>query len=80
MIGDKDSNVVFVYNTGSSRDKSANDLKAIGNLLLLTGRIIKENNGIILLKDNSNSAGLLDMGGYTGMPARLCEILRYKRS
>jgi len=58
----KDSNIVFIYNLDSAREKSNNDLKAIGNFLLMTGRINRENNGIILLRDSSNSTGLLDMG------------------
>ncbi len=56
------SNIVFIYNPDSTREKSNNDLRAIGNFLLMTGRINKENNGIILLRDNCNSAGLMDMG------------------
>jgi formate dehydrogenase major subunit len=57
-----DSNIVFIYNIDSMHDKSINDLKAIGNFLLLTGRIGKVNNGIILVRDFNNSTGLLDMG------------------
>ncbi|MCX6175706.1 MAG: molybdopterin-dependent oxidoreductase [Ignavibacteriales bacterium] len=56
------SNIVFIYNQDSTREKSNNDLRAIGNFLLMTGRINRENNGIILLRDNCNSTGLLDMG------------------
>src|SRR3989339_538665 len=62
LTKNKNSNIVFIYNLDSTREKSDNDLKAIGNFLLMTGRINKENNGIILLRDNCNSAGLLDMG------------------
>jgi formate dehydrogenase major subunit len=56
------SNIVFIYNIDSTSDKSVNDLKAVGNFLLLTGRIGKVNNGIILVRDFNNSTGLLDMG------------------
>jgi formate dehydrogenase major subunit len=56
------SNVVFIYNIDCKREKSLNDLKAIGNFLLLTKRVNKKNNGIIILRDYSNSMGLLDMG------------------
>jgi len=62
MLGDKDSNVVLVYNIDSHIEKSKNDLKAIGNLLMLTGKIGKSGNGLIVLRDFANSAGLLDMG------------------
>jgi formate dehydrogenase major subunit len=62
MTKDINSNIIFIYNIDSHRDKAANDLKALGNLLLMTGRINRENNGIILLKDNCNSTGILDMG------------------
>lgn len=62
MTKEINSNIIFIYNIDSLRDKAVNDLKALGNLLLLTGRINKENSGIILLKDNCNSTGVLDMG------------------
>ncbi len=61
-LRDLNSNIVFIYNIDSTNDKSANDLKAIGNFLLLTGRIGKANNGIILVRDFNNSTGLMDMG------------------
>ncbi|MFH1197282.1 MAG: molybdopterin-dependent oxidoreductase [bacterium] len=62
LIGNKESKIIFIYNLDSTRERSVNDLKAIGNFLLMSGRIKKENNGIILLRDNSNAAGLHDMG------------------
>lgn len=62
MIKNLNSKVIFVYNIDFAREKSKNDLKAIGNFLLITGRINKHNNGIILLRDSSNSTGLMDMG------------------
>jgi formate dehydrogenase major subunit len=55
-------NIVIVNNIDSKREKSANDLKAAADFLLLTGRIGKCNNGIILLREFNNSSGLLDMG------------------
>jgi formate dehydrogenase major subunit len=61
-IEDLKSNIVFIYNIDSHREKSRNDLKAIGNFLLLTNRIGKHNNGLIILRDYMNSQGLLDMG------------------
>ena len=56
------SNIVFIYNIDSTSDRSVNDIKAVGNFLLLTGRIGKANNGIILLREFNNSTGLMDMG------------------
>lgn len=59
-----DDKIVFIYNIDSQRERSANDLKAIGNFLLLTGRQEQWNcgSGIILLRDYANSTGLMDMG------------------
>ena len=62
LLEKEDSNIVFVYDIDSKKEKSVNDLKAIANFLLLTNRIHKKHNGLILLRDFSNSAGLLDMG------------------
>ncbi|MGD2088044.1 MAG: molybdopterin-dependent oxidoreductase [Candidatus Aminicenantes bacterium] len=59
-----DEKIVFVYNIDSQRERSANDLKAIANFLVLTGRQEQQNNGsgLILLRDYANSTGLMDMG------------------
>jgi formate dehydrogenase major subunit len=55
--------IVFIYNCGAWIDKSQHDLEAIGNLLLLTGRVrVNNGNGLILLREYANSQGLLDMG------------------
>lgn len=62
MVKNPASNIIFIYNIDSRREKSFNDLKAIGNFLLLTNRINKKHNGVIILRDYSNSTGLLDMG------------------
>ncbi len=61
-LKDLNSKIVFVYNIDSTSDKAINDLKAIGDYLLLTGRLGKENNGIIILREFNNSMGLMDMG------------------
>jgi predicted molibdopterin-dependent oxidoreductase YjgC len=53
---------VAVYNIDSLRENAAQDLKALANLLLLTGKIGKAGNGLILLREHCNSQGLLDMG------------------
>lgn len=62
-LNDKNSNVVFVYNIDSLREKSDNDLKSLGNFLCLTGRVNKKNSGLIILRDFCNSTGLIEMGG-----------------
>jgi len=61
-IGGTDTNVVFVYNIDSLWEKSSGDLKAIGNILLSTGKIGMKGNGVVILRDFANSQGLLDMG------------------
>lgn len=61
MTQNPKSNIIFIYNIDSTREKSNNDLKAIANFLLMTGRVRKPNNGIILLRDYCNSTGLMDM-------------------
>jgi formate dehydrogenase major subunit len=62
MVQDPKSNIIFIYNIDSTREKSNSDLKAIANFLLMTGRVQKSRNGIILLRDYCNSTGLMDMG------------------
>ena len=54
--------MVVVYGVDSLWEKSKNDLKALGNLMMLSGRIGKPGNGILLLRDSANGQGLLDMG------------------
>ena len=62
LLTDKKLNVIVLYGIDSLKEKSQNDLKALGNLLMLTGRIGKAGNGIIILRDFANSQGLFDMG------------------
>lgn len=62
MTRNPDSNIIIIYNVDSLREKSHNDLKAICNFLIMSGRINKKRNGMILLRDHCNSAGLIDMG------------------
>ncbi len=62
IMGNRDLNLMVVYNIDYSKEKSKNDLKAIGNFLLLTGRIGKPSNGLIIVRNFANSLGLLDMG------------------
>jgi formate dehydrogenase major subunit len=62
LLDKESSNIVFVYNLDSIKEKSNNDLQAIGNFLALTDRIDKKDNGLILLREFANSTGLIDMG------------------
>ena len=62
MIAQPQLNLIVLYSPDSLREKAKHDLQAIGNLLLLQGRIGKPGNGLILLHDHANSQGLLDMG------------------
>ncbi|MFC1541415.1 FAD-dependent oxidoreductase [Candidatus Latescibacterota bacterium] len=62
LLENPDLNIIFMYNIDSLNEKAKNDLKAIGNYLLLTDRIKRKGNGLIILRNFSNSNGLLDMG------------------
>jgi len=62
MISDQSKNIIFIYNIDSRLEKSSNDLKAIGNIQAVTGRVFSPGNGIIVLRDYSNSMGVYDMG------------------
>jgi formate dehydrogenase major subunit len=62
MLGKPGQNVVVLYNIDAVWEKSRNDLKAIANMMMLTGRIGKPGNGIVIVRDYANSQGLVDMG------------------
>ncbi|MDR2018945.1 MAG: molybdopterin-dependent oxidoreductase [Syntrophobacterales bacterium] len=62
LVANRKHNVVILYSIDSSTEKSKNDLKALANLLMLTGRVGKPGNGIVILRDFANSQGLFDMG------------------
>ncbi len=62
LLVNPSSNIVFIYNLDSRKEKTKNDLKSIGNYLLLTNRITRKKNGLLLLRDYSNAVGHLDMG------------------
>lgn len=62
ILSQPDLNLVVVYNIDALWEKSKNDLKAIGNLMMLNGKIGQPGNGIIVLRDFANSQGILDMG------------------
>jgi formate dehydrogenase major subunit len=57
-----DLNLVVLYSIDAVWEKSKNDLKAIGNLLMLNGKVGKPGNGVVLLRDFANSQGMMDMG------------------
>ncbi len=62
ILSNKSLDIVFTYNIDSNSDRSKECLKAIGNYLLLTDRLGKKNNGIIMLREYSNSTGLYQLG------------------
>ncbi len=56
------TNIVVVYGMDQCLEKSRDDVKALGNLLLLLGKVGQPGNGLILIRDYANAQGLLDMG------------------
>ncbi len=62
LLEDIKKKVVFIYNIDAPREKSKHDMQAITNFLMLTGRLEKDGNGIIIAREYSNSTGLMDMG------------------
>jgi len=56
------ANLLAVYNIDSRADKSQNDLRVLANFLLLTGKVGRPANGLLLLREHCNSQGLTDMG------------------
>lgn len=62
LIGDRNAKVVAVYGMDSTAELSAGDLGCLVNLLLLTGKISGDGNGLILLEDAGNAQGARDMG------------------
>ncbi|MBU0763698.1 MAG: molybdopterin-dependent oxidoreductase, partial [Bacteroidetes bacterium] len=62
LLSDPCAKVSFVYNIDSNKEKSKYDLQAIANYLLLTGRINRSGNGLLLLREHANSQGVMDMG------------------
>jgi formate dehydrogenase major subunit len=71
LLGDKEQNVVFVYNGSSVLDKCPGDLEAIGALLLATGRVGREKNGLLLCHEHSNYQGHKDLFGDSDAVGRL---------
>jgi formate dehydrogenase major subunit len=56
------SNLVIAYGMDQCLEKAHDDVKAMGNLLLLLGKAGQPGNGLVLVRDYANSQGLLDMG------------------
>jgi hypothetical protein len=71
MIRGLNKKIVFIYYIDSTQDKSVNDLKAIANFLLLTGRLGKPGNGILMLREFNNSAAMMEMGAVPGLHVML---------
>jgi predicted molibdopterin-dependent oxidoreductase YjgC len=71
-LGNPAENVVFIHNEDSNLSRDTGALSAIANYLLLTNRVSKAGNGLILLHDHVNSAGLFDMGAdHRYLPGRI---------
>ncbi len=64
LIADPAKSVVFVYNIDSALERSGGDLQMIANILLLTGKIGKENNGIMFAHEHSNYQGHKDLSAH----------------
>jgi formate dehydrogenase major subunit len=62
LLGAPDHNVVVLYNADSTIDQGTSDLQAIANLLLLTNKIGKPGNGLLLARNHCNAQGLIDLG------------------
>ncbi len=58
LLSAKGRKVVAIYNLDSRRDRSPNDLKALTSLMLMTGRIGTDGNGMILLSSQANTRGM----------------------
>ena len=56
------ANIVVVYGIDQTGDRSADDLSALAGLLLMTGKIGKPGNGLLLVRDFANSQGMVDLG------------------
>jgi len=55
-------NLVVVYGVDQCLEKSSDDIKALGNLLLQLGKSGQPGNGLLLVSEFANFQGLLDMG------------------
>lgn len=62
MITKPGTDIVFIYDFDSAGEKAKNELPAVVDFLLLTNRLNRKNNGLIILRDYSNSTGAAAMG------------------
>lgn len=58
LLSDPDKKIVAVYNADSRIDRATNDLKALGTLMLLLGKVGVEGSGIALLSNQCNQTGM----------------------
>jgi len=56
------TNLIIVYGMDQCLERSRDDIKVLGSLLLMLGKTGKPGNGLVLIRDYANSQGLLDMG------------------
>lgn len=59
LVADRSRNVVVVYNLDGDLPGSAEQLAAVTDLLLATGRLGKAGNGLLLTRSGSNAQGVL---------------------
>jgi formate dehydrogenase major subunit len=62
LLSDRTQSLVIIYSIDTGGERSKNDLKALANLMMLTGRLGRPGSGIVILRAFANSQGLLDMG------------------
>jgi len=62
QLVNREHRVTLVTNIDNLKEKAEHDLDAALNYLMLTGRVGQPHSGIIVLRDYSNSTGLMDMG------------------
>jgi formate dehydrogenase major subunit len=74
----REMNAVIVF---SEKELCSNAAQEIYNLAMLTGKLGKTSNGIIVLKEKNNSQGLFDMGIYPafGVGAQPVSDKRFRR-
>ncbi len=63
LLSRKGLKVVAFYNLESRRDRAPSDLRALASLMLTTGRIGTDGNGLVVLTEHANSRGM-DMVGF----------------
>jgi formate dehydrogenase major subunit len=61
-LADPRRKVVVLYDADSLRERAEDDLRAILNVLLLTGKLGTPRGGLLLLRESGNGQGLVDMG------------------